>query len=197
MVAMRGRTKDALPMFDQCNRARGRALRHDRRRLGLGRLEIPRLQRTMASDRRPGSVRPRPEGSAHAGVSSHLRGRPSPKADRASTTRPICAGRRACRASPTAMARSNSSLRPRRSTFWSTTSTTTAESSRTVARGLSTLTPTLLGTSIGQWVDEDGDGKYDVLESRRAVSVVLVPLTPPACRCTGQPDHHQGTLLHR
>ena len=25
------------------------------------------------------------------------------------------------------------------------------------------LTPTLLGTSIGQWVDEDGDGKYDVL----------------------------------
>ena len=25
------------------------------------------------------------------------------------------------------------------------------------------LEPTLLGTSIGQWVDEDGDGKYDVL----------------------------------
>jgi hypothetical protein len=25
------------------------------------------------------------------------------------------------------------------------------------------LTPTLLGTSIGQWIDEDGDGKYDVL----------------------------------
>jgi hypothetical protein len=47
------------------------------------------------------------------------------------------------------------------------------------------LTPTLLGTSIGQWVDEDGDGKYDVLVAERAVSVVLVPLTPPACRYTG------------
>ena len=27
------------------------------------------------------------------------------------------------------------------------------------------ITPTLLGYSIGQWVDNDGDGKYDVLEA--------------------------------
>jgi hypothetical protein len=47
------------------------------------------------------------------------------------------------------------------------------------------LTPTLLGTSIGQWVDEDGDGNTTSSSSRHAVSAVLVPSTPPVCRCTG------------
>ena len=45
--------------------------------------------------------------------------------------------------------------------------------------------PTYAGYSIGQWIDEDGDGSYDVLEWKRAArSRDPAPMTPPACRFT-------------
>ena len=47
---------------------------------------------------------------------------------------------------------------------WSTTSTTTGASSPTDATGPTDREPTFLGISIGQWIDTDGDGRYDVLE---------------------------------
>jgi hypothetical protein len=52
------------------------------------------------------------------------------------------------------------------------------------------LTPTLLGTSIGQWVDEDGDGKYDVLvvETRGFRG-------PRAFDATGLPLHEDNQTI--
>jgi hypothetical protein len=47
------------------------------------------------------------------------------------------------------------------------------------------LDPTYQGYSIGKWIDEDGDGVYDVLEARPAGrSRDLAPTTRPGCRCT-------------
>jgi hypothetical protein len=73
----------------------------------------------------------------------------------------------------------------RRSTFWSTTSMTTAESSRTVARG-----PSTRHQRSSARPSANGSMKTETANStssspRRAVSAVLVRLTPPACRCTG------------
>jgi hypothetical protein len=52
--------------------------------------------------------------------------------------------------------------------------------------------PTLLGTSIGQWVDEDGDGKYDVLvvETRDFRG-------PRAFDATGLPLHRDNQTIIR
>jgi hypothetical protein len=44
--------------------------------------------------------------------------------------------------------------------------------------------PTIQGYSIGKWVDEDGDGKFDVLEVRRAASRDTGSTTSAASRCT-------------
>jgi len=45
------------------------------------------------------------------------------------------------------------------------------------------IEPSYQGYSIGQWIDEDGDGKYDVLVSRRAASRTR------ALETTGLPLH--------
>jgi len=52
------------------------------------------------------------------------------------------------------------------------------------------LTPTLLGTSIGQWVDEDGDGKYDVL-----VAETRGFRGPRAFDATGLPLHRDDQTV--
>ena len=52
------------------------------------------------------------------------------------------------------------------------------------------LTPTLLGTSIGQWVDEDGDGKYDVL-----VAETRGFRGPRAFDATGLPLHRDNETI--
>jgi hypothetical protein len=52
------------------------------------------------------------------------------------------------------------------------------------------LTPTLLGTSIGQWVDEDGDGKYDVL-----VAETRGFRGPRAFDATGLPLHRDNQTI--
>jgi hypothetical protein len=39
--------------------------------------------------------------------------------------------------------------------------------------------PTFVGYSIGKWIDEDGDGKYDVLEVETATSRVRARWKPP------------------
>ena len=47
------------------------------------------------------------------------------------------------------------------------------------------LQPTYAGYSIGKWVDEDGNGRYDVLEVETGgPSKVPAFMTSPACRCT-------------
>jgi hypothetical protein len=44
--------------------------------------------------------------------------------------------------------------------------------------------PTYAGYSIGRWIDEDGDGKYDVLlVETRGPSRDLVSMMAPACHC--------------
>ena len=43
--------------------------------------------------------------------------------------------------------------------------------------------PTYAGYSIGKWIDEDGDGTYDVLWSRPADLRGRAPTTKRACRC--------------
>jgi hypothetical protein len=50
----------------------------------------------------------------------------------------------------------------------------------------SDIEPTYLGYSIGRWIDEDGDGRYDVLEvdTRGPRSRGLVLTTTPGCLCT-------------
>jgi hypothetical protein len=52
------------------------------------------------------------------------------------------------------------------------------------------LTPTFLGTSIGQWVDEDGDGKYDVL-----VAETRGLRGPRAFDATGLPLHKDNQTV--
>jgi hypothetical protein len=52
------------------------------------------------------------------------------------------------------------------------------------------LAPTLLGTSIGQWVDEDGDGKYDVL-----VAETRGFRGPRAFDATGLPLHRDNQTI--
>jgi len=49
------------------------------------------------------------------------------------------------------------------------------------------IVPTLLGYSIGQWVDTDGDGKYDVLEAETRGF-----RGPRAYDATGLPLHHDN-----
>ena len=59
--------------------------------------------------------------------------------------------------------------------------------------------PTFAGYSIGKWVDEDGDGKYDVLEvetrflKARAVTILRV------CRftTTTRPSSRSGSISTR
>jgi hypothetical protein len=47
------------------------------------------------------------------------------------------------------------------------------------------LEPTYSGYSIGRWIDEDGDGRYDVLEvETRGPFKVLACLMAAGCRCT-------------
>ena len=51
---------------------------------------------------------------------------------------------------------------------------------------LSNFEATYAGYSIGKWIDEDGDGMYDVLEVEKRAGPSKVParMTRPACRCT-------------
>ena len=49
-------------------------------------------------------------------------------------------------------------------TSTSGSSMSTAASTPMAATGPTAITPTFSGYSIGRWVDEDGDGRYDVLE---------------------------------
>src|SRR5262249_6841185 len=44
--------------------------------------------------------------------------------------------------------------------------------------------PTYMGYSIGRWIDEDGDGKYDALEVETATSRVPERMRIPGCSCT-------------
>ena len=45
--------------------------------------------------------------------------------------------------------------------------------------------PSFRGYSIGKWLDEDGDGRYDTLEvETRYFKEARAPTIPPACRCT-------------
>jgi hypothetical protein len=55
----------------------------------------------------------------------------------------------------------------------------------------SELEPTYLGFSIGRWLDEDGNGVYDVLEVKRgARSRAQGPMMEPGCRCTSTISRH-------
>jgi len=45
------------------------------------------------------------------------------------------------------------------------------------------LQPTYAGYSIGNWIDEDGDGRYDVLESEGPSKVPAFTISP-GCLCT-------------
>jgi hypothetical protein len=55
------------------------------------------------------------------------------------------------------------------------------------------IEPSYQGYSIGKWIDEDGDGRYEVLESKRAVSKVPALTTEPACRCTSTISRYSGS----
>jgi hypothetical protein len=43
--------------------------------------------------------------------------------------------------------------------------------------------PTLAGYSIGKWVDEDGDGQFDVLQVETVISKGRAPSKPAAFLC--------------
>ena len=60
------------------------------------------------------------------------------------------------------------------------------------------LEPTFAGYSIGQWVDEDGDGRYDVLlvETRNLERPPLLRQHRTSA-APGQSDRHQGADLPR
>src|SRR4051812_6011139 len=45
------------------------------------------------------------------------------------------------------------------------------------------ISPTLVGYSIGKWLDTTGDGQYDTLGSRPAASRDRAITTPADCRC--------------
>ena len=72
---------------------------------------------------------------------------------------------------------------------------TCVESSPTDATGRRTLEPTYQGYSIGKWIDEDGDGRYDVLE----VETRGPFKGPRAYDATGLPLHfdNQSTFKER
>ena len=60
--------------------------------------------------------------------------------------------------------------------------------------------PTFAGYSIGKWIDEDGDGKYDVLEvETRDSSRVRAVTTSRACRFTAttRPSSRSGSISTR
>ena len=59
-----------------------------------------------------------------------------------------------------------------------------AASSPTAATGRRRSSRAGSGYSIGHWVDEDGDGRYDVLEVETRGFKGRAPSMPAACRCT-------------
>ena len=59
------------------------------------------------------------------------------------------------------------------------------------------IEPTYGGYSIGNWVDADGGGRYDLLEVETRGFKGPRVTTPPACRSPRQPVDHQGAHLSR
>ena len=57
--------------------------------------------------------------------------------------------------------------------------------------------PSFSGYSIGKWVDEDGDGRYDVLEVETRDLKGPRIFDPAAFRCTRTTDRRQGADLSR
>ena len=47
--------------------------------------------------------------------------------------------------------------------------------------------PSWMGYSIGRWIDEDGDGRYDALEVETRISRTRGRSIRAGCRYTGMP----------